>query len=590
MRLNVALTAGVLALALTGSTAIGQGQGGPTSVFLPAPQGGAVPGVAGPAVAPPRDRARAAAKGTASLRGRVTAAGTTTPLRRAQVQVMGTDVPTRYATTTNGEGRYEVLELPAGRYSISVTKGGYVSLQYGQRRPFEPGTPVAVTEGQALTGLDVALPRGSVIAGRITDEFGEAVAQAQVSAQRYQYGPDGQRRLTMSGGPVTTDDLGQFRLHSLMPGEYIVSATFRSTFVSIGGATGGSDTSEGFLPTFHPGTVSASEAQPVTVTLGQESHVQFALSAARMARVSGAVVDSSGRALANAMVVLMPSSGFPTAGLLTTSQTAADGSFTFANVPPGDYVANVQLIPALTGTNVTESAAVPVSVGGSDLNGLRIATGPGTLVRGHVEFEGTSSRTSPTPWRVFAQSMTPAQMTFSAGSPAANGLVGEDGSFQLQVGGRGGALLRPTTTGQWTLKAVTLDGEDITDTPMDFSKGDVSGVRVVLTDRLSTVSGRVIDARGKPLTDYAIIIQPEEAKVGVVATRYLRVVRPDQSGSFRVTGLPPGRYAATAVESFEQGRQFVPEVQARLKARGRMFSIDEGGTVSLDLPLTTGVD
>ena len=54
-----------------------------------------------------------------------------------------------------------------------------------------------------------------------------------------------------------------------------------------------------------------------------------------------------------------------------------------------------------------------------------------------------------------------------------------------------------------------------------------------------------------------------------------------------MTGLPPGRYAATAVESFEQGRQFVPEVQARLKARGRMFSIDEGGTASLDLPLTT---
>ena len=54
----------------------------------------------------------------------------------------------------------------------------------------------------------------------------------------------------------------------------------------------------------------------------------------------------------------------------------------------------------------------------------------------------------------------------------------------------------------------------------------------------------------------------------MVATRYLRVVRPDQSGSFRVTGLPPGRYAATAVETFEQGRQFVPDVQARLKAAG----------------------
>ena len=137
----------------------------------------------------------------------------------------------------------------------------------------------------------------------------------------------------MSGIPITTDDLGQFRLHSLMPGEYVVTASFRSG-VSIGGLPG-SDTSEGFLPTFYPGTVNVSDAQPVTVTLGQESSVQFALSAARMARVSGLVVDSTGRALASAMVVLLPSSGLLSVSGLTSSQTGPDGSSTFANVAPG---------------------------------------------------------------------------------------------------------------------------------------------------------------------------------------------------------------------------------------------------------------
>ena len=122
MRLSVALTASVVAFALTGSTAIGQG---PASVITPAPA------PAGPGVAPPRDRGRTATKGTASIRGRVTAAGTTTALRRAQVAVMATDGSiARFTTTTNGEGRFEVLELPAGRYTITVTKGGYVSLQY----------------------------------------------------------------------------------------------------------------------------------------------------------------------------------------------------------------------------------------------------------------------------------------------------------------------------------------------------------------------------------------------------------------------------------------------------------------------------
>ena len=138
----------------------------------------------------------------------------------------------RYTTTTNGDGRYEVLDLPAGRYAITVSKGGYVSCSTASGGRSKPARRSRWRTAQAMTGLDLALPKGSVIAGRITDEFGEPVAQAQVSAQRYQYGPDGQRRLQPTGISVTTDDLGQFRLHSLMPGEYIVSASFRNMFVA----------------------------------------------------------------------------------------------------------------------------------------------------------------------------------------------------------------------------------------------------------------------------------------------------------------------------------------------------------------------
>ena len=540
---------------------------------------------------PPRDRPQTVAKGTASMRGRVTAAGTTTPLRRAQVAVVSLEGTGRFTTTTNGEGRYEVVDLPPGRYSITVNKGGYVTLQYGQRRPFEAGTPVTLADAQALTGVDVALPRGSVIAGRVTDEFGEPVAQAQVSAQRYQYGPDGQRRLQPTGF-AQTDDLGQFRLHSLMPGEYIVSAMYR-TFIAPVGVGGGADTSEGFLPTYFPGTANPAEAQPVTVTLGQESAVQFTLMAARMARVSGIVQDSNGRAVTGAMVMLMPAAGF-TGGMINSTQAAAGGAFSFSNVPPGDYVANVQPGPAFANPDPTaapESASVPLTVGGSDLTNLRIVTSRGTVVSGQVEFEGTAPRTSSFPWRVMPQSSSPAPVFFAGANTAANGLVGDDGAFQAQVGGSTPVLLRLTGSPLWALKSVTLDGEDITDTPTDFTgKGSVSGIRIVMTDRLTTVSGRAVDGRGRPLTDYVVVIQPEDAKTGVVANRYLRLVRPDRGGGFRVTGLPPGRYVATALETLEQGRHFVPEVQARLKEKGRTFSLDEGATAALDLPLSAGVE
>ena len=44
-------------------------------------------------------------------------------------------------TTTDEQGRFELKELVGGRYTVTASKGGFVSLQYGQRRPSERGTP-----------------------------------------------------------------------------------------------------------------------------------------------------------------------------------------------------------------------------------------------------------------------------------------------------------------------------------------------------------------------------------------------------------------------------------------------------------------
>ena len=43
---------------------------------------------------------------------------------------------------------------------------------------------------------------------------------------------NGKRRLVPSGRNSTTNDLGQFRIYGLPPGEYYVSATLRNNRVS----------------------------------------------------------------------------------------------------------------------------------------------------------------------------------------------------------------------------------------------------------------------------------------------------------------------------------------------------------------------
>jgi protocatechuate 3,4-dioxygenase beta subunit len=170
--------------------------------------------------------------GTATLRGRVVAADSGQPLRKAQVRAMAnvapgnTQLPENRLVTTDASGRYEFTGLPAGRYNVTATKGSYVSLQYGQLRPFEPGKPVEILDGQTIERIDFALPRGSIITGRVLDEFGEPISDVQVAAMRYQYTPAG-RRLMPTGRQTTTNDIGEYRL-SRWPRYYYVSATFRA--------------------------------------------------------------------------------------------------------------------------------------------------------------------------------------------------------------------------------------------------------------------------------------------------------------------------------------------------------------------------
>ena len=104
------------------------------------PRPGTPTGAAAPGMPSPRERGTARS-GTATLRGRVVSSQTGTPLRRAQVTLIAAEGQMRRVATTDGEGRYEFRELPAGRFSISAIKGGYVTQQYGQRRPSNRALP-----------------------------------------------------------------------------------------------------------------------------------------------------------------------------------------------------------------------------------------------------------------------------------------------------------------------------------------------------------------------------------------------------------------------------------------------------------------
>src|SRR5919198_5357545 len=92
-------------------------------------QGGRGGRGAGPLGGFVRDQADQPA-GTAVIRGRIVAADTGAPIRRAQVRATSGG-GRGHLTSTDAEGRFELTGLPAGRWELTASKAGYVTLRYG---------------------------------------------------------------------------------------------------------------------------------------------------------------------------------------------------------------------------------------------------------------------------------------------------------------------------------------------------------------------------------------------------------------------------------------------------------------------------
>ena len=136
----------------------------------------------------------------------------------------------------------------------------------------------------------------------------------------------------------------------------------------------------------------------------------------------------------------------------------------------------------------------------------------------------------------------------------------------------------------WAVKSITLEGQDITDTPYDFKPGhDVTGITITLTDRLTELSGTVQDSRSQVVKDYVLVVFAQDSKLWGGQSRFVRTARPNQDGAFSLKGLPPGQYYAVAVASLETGTQNDPSVLEALKPKGKGFSLTEAQTLTLDL-------
>ena len=544
-----------------------------------------------PVPAPVRDAAPQNARaGSAIVRGRVLAGDTGRPLRRVRITVISPELGREPRTTSTGlDGRYEVSDLPAGRYTVRAERGGYLTLRYGQTRPLEQGSPLDVRERETVERVDFTLPPAGVIAGRVVDELGETVADVPVFAMGTAYW-QGRRRLVPVGTSSRTDDAGEYRVSGLMPGTYLVMAVLRETWTV---RASGVERTFGYAPTYFPGTAAVAEAQRVTLRVGQRlGSIDLALVAGRAATISGIATDAAGRPLAGRFVGLGREISGPDGASFMVAGGApvvGDGSFTIKNIPPGQYKLRVQAPTAGSGPNESpELAVLPISIDGADLPNITLTTSSGWSIAGRiVKEDGTLPQGRPDAFGLSANSVD------ADTAPDARARNADDGRIQndwtVRVGGVfGAARVRARVPNGWWVKAILHDGRDISDTPTEMRSGEeLTDLRIVVSDRPTSVRGQLVDAKGTPLKNGTIVVFAREPDKWFEESRWVRATRPDQQGSYRIDGLPPGEYLAVAVDYVEEGTWNDASFIESLREHAEPFTLAEGETRTVVLKLLT---
>jgi hypothetical protein len=509
---------------------------------------------------PPRDAGNTADRlATGTIRGRVIAADTRKPIFRASVSLAwvpplsatGTPISPRQ-TVTDRAGVFEFSRLPAGSYRLLALPGPlapqYVRIGYGAERPIgDPSAPIEVAAGHTTEGITIALPRGAVISGTVTDDLAAPLAQAEVVALWFAgSGSRGQR----FDAPVMTDDLGHYRVFGLLPGEYVLLAIpMRSGDDS---RVGDAERLPDLLTTYYPGTPDYAGAQRVRVVDGRETPgIDFRLARGRTYAIAGIVTDSQGRPLVGAEGRLVPRMSASFGGSVNHFVTSERGEFVVTSVQSGQYLVAVRENSLSTAAAVPrdpEATTVPVDVTSADVEGLTIAARPAVTISGHIVFEPAPPKTLPSAMRVFAEGFDTNAFVW----PAQPGVVRPDLSFTM-TGLMSECMLRIALPG-WFVKSVTVNGQDITDVRRQFTQGDRA--TILLTSTGSTLEGTVTTRSGQPVTNGAVIMFAEDRAGWTTTSVRMRRAQLERGGRFKMLRLLPGRYyivAAARERVFQPG-------------------------------------
>ena len=365
------------------------------------------------------------------------------------------------------------------------------------------------------------------------------------------------------------------------PGKFVVKATRPNTVTSAPEIRSDGTSTAAYGPTWYPSATSAAGALPVELAAGSTRSVEIRMVRQRSLTIGGTVSNMPANGGVRVYLFSGDTATGPRGSLARNAMPGPDGSFLFAALPPGYY-----RLGAMYSTEGVNLQSMPADIGpdSPDVTNVQLALTAGAQIAGTLSIAGDAPGTSPGKRTV---KLTATSNTLVLGTPP-SAPVDMDGLFRLSgvFAEKYRVTVDPLPDGGY-VKAVQLDGNEMPNGEVDFTRGAQGTLKVTLARDGAELSGSVVEKDGSPLgTTVAIVILAPD----------IDHITPDQKGlvsaggKYRLIGIRPGKYLLFAIDAFRSGLSNSNDDFKKLAVAAEEIEIKAGEKVVKDLKIVLKED
>jgi hypothetical protein len=459
------------------------------------------------------------------------------------------------------DGTFCFQTVQAGQYVLKASKAGFLDSSYGAEGYLQTGSIIPV--GTASLGhLDIALDPMSGIAGRVIDNYGDGVVDANVVALKQVWYQGRQVLLPVQG--TQSDDRGEYRIGKLTPGVYFVYARPVPSGL---GASLASDSGGHAVRTYYPSALRLASGSAVSVPAGQDANgINIRVVNANTYHVRGKI-DGTMDEWPGATVRLLSDKEEPMSLVFGAGNVAPDGSFDFPNVSPGVYKVDFQ--------SRAGAGQMPIEVEDADVSVALHVTGNATL-RGRLVFQGVPD-------------------SIPVGAPTivlkpADAIVGP--AYRLNVDSNGSIGAEGVHPGRYFLdvapppglfvESVKAGASELLSREVDLTSGGTVDLTIVFRYGAASLSVTVPggDSNSSTVSPlYAVLVKlpPRADGSGI----YLGAIY--STGQFSFGNVPPGNYRLAALPELDLRLFQNPSFLLKVSDLGTEVELEENANKSIQV-------